>query len=210
MASRDHRSADRTHHEDTARLEAFSDGVFAIAITLLVLEIGVPRIDGKGSLTRDLIDLWPSYFGYVVSFATIGVMWLNHHHMFKDIERCDNTLLALNLVLLLTVSFLPFPTAVLAEYLGEDEFRTEATLAYGATLTVIAMAFNALWLHAARSPRLLDDHVSPARIRSRTRRYLPGPILYGLTLPLALITPWIALSVYAFMAVFFTLPLAQE
>jgi hypothetical protein len=122
----EHADLDTAHHYETGRLEAFSDGVFAIAITLLVLEIAVPHVEHDASLTNALLDLWPSYFGYAVSFITIGVMWINHHHMFKDIERVDHGLLALNLLLLICISFVPFPTAVLAEYVGEDEFRLEA------------------------------------------------------------------------------------
>ena len=102
------------HHSDTSRLEAFSDGVFAIAVTLLVLEIGVPHVGEGESLGEALRHLWPSYFGFAVSFLTIGVMWINHHAMFKDIDRQDHTLLVLNLVLMMTISFLPFPTAVVA------------------------------------------------------------------------------------------------
>jgi uncharacterized membrane protein len=197
------------HHSDTQRLEAFSDGVFAIAITLLIIEIGVPHVEPGGSLQDALVDLWPSYFGYVVSFLTIGVMWVNHHHMFKDIVRCDHNMLVLNLLLLMGVAFVPFPTAVLAEYLKESDFRLEATLLYGSTFVVIAIFFDAFWLYASRDRRFIDAHVSEERVRSRTRRYLPGPLLYGVTLPLALISPWISLGVYAGLALFWLLPLNE-
>ncbi len=180
--------------------------MFAIAITLLIIEIGVPHVDAGQSLTRELLDLWPSYFGYIVSFLTIGVMWANHHAMLKDIERVDHTLLVLNLLLLMGVAFLPFPTAVLAEYLGHGNHELEATLTYGATFVVIAIFFDALWLYASSGMRLIDEHVSEARIRTRTRRYLPGPLLYGIGLPLAFISPWISLGLYAALAVFWLLP----
>jgi len=197
------------HHTDTQRLEAFSDGVFAIAITLLIIEIGVPHVDTSKSLTHALLHLWPSYFGYVVSFLTIGVMWINHHHMFKDIIRADHTLLVLNLLLLLGIAFVPFPTAVVAEYLRHGEHRLEATLTYGTTFTVIAVFFNALWLYASLGMRHIDEHVSETRVRSRTVRYLPGPALYAITLPLALINPWISLGIYAGLALFWLLPLSE-
>jgi len=201
---------DTAHHDDTSRLEAFSDGVFAIAITLLVLEIGVPHVAGDESLTHALLHLWPSYFGYAVSFITIGVMWINHHEMFKDIERTDHTLSALNLVLLLGIAFLPFPTAVVAQYMTNDAHRLEATLTYSLTFTMIALAFIALWLYAIRHPDLLDEHVSQARLRSRTRRYAPGTFLYGVTIPLAFISPFISLGLIAAYALFYLLPLADE
>ncbi|MGB2694540.1 MAG: TMEM175 family protein [Dehalococcoidia bacterium] len=197
------------HHSDTQRLEAFSDGVFAIAITLLIIEIAVPHVRPDGSLTRGLLDLWPSYLGYVISFLTIGIMWINHHHMFKDIVRVDHTLLVLNLFLLLGIAFVPFPTATLAEYLREGEHQVEATLAYGCTFVVLALLFDALWLYPSWRMRLIDAHVSEARVRSRTLRYLPGPLLYGLGLPLAFISPWISLSIFMGLGVFWLLPLNE-
>jgi len=197
------------HHYDTQRLEAFSDGVFAIAITLLVLEIAVPRENDGQSLRHALLHLWPSYFGYAVSFLTIGVMWINHHHMFKDIVRTDHTLLVLNLLLLLGVAFVPFPTAVVAQYLRDSHDELAATLTYGATFVVIAILFDALWLYASTGRRLIDEHVSEARVRSRTVRYLPGPLMYGVALPIAFITPWISLAIYAGLAVFWLLPLNE-
>jgi uncharacterized membrane protein len=197
---------DAAHHYDTQRLEAFSDGVFAIAITLLIIEIGVPHVEDGASLTDALLDLWPSYFGYLVSFLTIGVMWINHHQMFKDIERIDHTVLVLNLLLLLGIAFVPFPTAVIAEYIGTSDYRLEAALAYGATFVVIATFFDALWLYAATGRRLIDAHVSDARVQSRTRRYLPGPLYYAVPMALAFINPWITLGLYAALAAFWFLP----
>jgi uncharacterized membrane protein len=197
------------HHTDTQRLEAFSDGVFAIAITLLIIEIAVPHVDADESLTRALLDLWPSYFGYVVSFLTIGVMWINHHHMFKDILRVDHTLLVLNLLLLMSIAFVPFPTAVVAEYVREGNHELEAVLMYGCTFVVISVFFNAFWLYAAKHPGLIDEHVSEARIDSRTRRYIGGPLFYAIALPFAFVSPWITLGIYGGLAVFWLLPLNE-
>ncbi|HYM16167.1 MAG TPA: TMEM175 family protein [Dehalococcoidia bacterium] len=200
---------EREEHANTLRLEAFSDGVFAIAITLLVLEIGVPHVDASQSLDEALRHLWPSYFGYAVSFLTIGVMWINHHALFKDIDRQDHTLLVLNLLLLLGVAFLPFPTAVVAEYMRESEHRLTAALTWGCTLVVIASAFDALWLYASVGRRLIDDHVSDARLRSRTRRYVPGPLMYLAAIALAFVSPWISLGLYGAYAVFWLLPVPE-
>jgi uncharacterized membrane protein len=106
-------------------LKAFSDGVFAIAITLLILEIKIPSA-GSGDLSRQLIRQWPSYFAFVVSFAFIGIMWINRHRLFTNIKRSNNALLFLNLLLLLGVTMVPFPTAVLAQHLGQSDQRTAA------------------------------------------------------------------------------------
>src|ERR1041385_9184169 len=101
---------------ETARLEAFSDGVYAIAITLLVLDLKVPMVQ-DGKLASALLHQWPMYFAFLISFAFIGIMWVNHHRLFNHIRRCDNRLLFLNLLLLLGVTVVPFPTALLAAHL---------------------------------------------------------------------------------------------
>jgi uncharacterized membrane protein len=200
---------DAEEHANTIRLEAFSDGVFAIAITLLVLEIGVPHVGAHESLPDALRHLWPSYFGYAVSFLTIGVMWVNHHAMFKDIDRQDHTLLILNLLLLMCISFLPFPTALVAAYMRDSDHQFAAAVTWGVTLIFIAIAFDALWLYASTGRRLIDPHVSDARLRSRTRRYLPGPLFYAVAIALAFVHPWISLGLYAAFALFFFLPLPE-
>ncbi len=199
---------DLSHHTDTSRLEAFSDGVFAIAITLLVLEIAVPKIEGR-ALSSALADEWPSYLGFALSFIVIGIMWMNHHTMFKDIDRVNHGLLVLNLLLLMAISFLPFPTAVLADHLKDPEARRTATVFYGGAQTVIAIFFNLLWLYAATGRRLIDEHVSDTRLRSRTRRYLAGPLSYGITIPVAFISPWLAVGIWIALAVFYLLPLNE-
>ena len=181
--------------------------MFAIAITLLVIEIGVPHLDAGQGLGDALRHLWPSYFGYAVSFLTIGVLWLNHHQMFKDIARADHMVTVLNLLLLMCVSFIPFPTAVLADFLRDDDQRLGAVLVYGATFTSMALPFTVLWLWVIRHPRLIDEHVSSARLRSRTIRYLPGVVMYGLTLPLAYLNPWVSIVLFAAIPVFYLLPL---
>jgi uncharacterized membrane protein len=196
------------HHYDTTRLEAFSDGVFAIAITLLVLEIAVPHVTDE-SLARELGDEWPSFFGFGLSFITIGIMWMNHHALFRDIERVDHVLLVLNLLLLLGVSFVPFATALLAENLEESDPRRVATLVYAGTFTTTATLFNAIWLYASRGNRLIDRHTSTARVRARTMRYLPGPFLYAAGLPLAFVMPWLTLGLYVILAALYLLPLQE-
>jgi len=173
----------------------------------LVIEVAVPQIDDRQSLRHALWDQWPSYAGFVLSFLNIGIMWMNHDGLFKDIERQDHGLLVLNLLLLLGISFVPFPTAVLAAYLEDEGQLRSAMLLYGGTFTFTAVCFNALWLYASRGRRLIDPHISDARIRSRTLRYLPGPLLYGAGLPLAFVTPWLTFGLYAGLAGLYLLPL---
>jgi uncharacterized membrane protein len=167
----------------------------------------VPHVEGDASLWAALWDQWPSYFGYALSFITIGIMWMNHHALFRDVERTDHVLIVLNLLLLMSIAFLPFPTAVLADYLQDSNHRLAAMLLYGGAFTFTAVLTNALWLYASRGRRLIDRHVSDQRISQRTRRYLFGPALYGLGLPLALITPWLSLGLYTGLAALYLLPL---
>jgi len=120
-------------------METFSDGVFAIAATLLVLEIGVGA--HSSNLGHDLLHLWPSYLAYVTSFITIGIIWMNHHWVVATMARVDRVLLFLNLLLLMTVSFLPFPTRLVADYLSEPGEKS-AAVAYAATLFVMAVVYH--------------------------------------------------------------------
>ena len=139
----------------TRRLEAFSDGVIAIAITLLVLEISVPDAT-PGKLLDALGDQWPSYAAFVLSFVVIGIMWVSHHSMFERIANVDRRLLFLNLLLLLGIAFLPFPTALLAAYLkqgGENSHLAAAV--YSATMAVIGVFFLLMWHHLYLKPELL-------------------------------------------------------
>src|SRR5215813_5730977 len=126
---------------ETARIEAFSDGIFAIAITLLILEIKIPHQQEQGHLGTALLRQWPSYVAFFLSFTYIGIMWINHHRMFNHIKRANDVLLVLNLLLLLGVTVVPFPTAVLAEHLGGPDERT-AAIVYNCTFFLIAIAFN--------------------------------------------------------------------
>jgi uncharacterized membrane protein len=189
---------------DTTRLEAFSDGVFAIAITLLVLEIKVPP--PNTALGVALLQLWPSYLAYVVSFLVIGAIWINHHAMFLHIVRVDGTLLLLNVLHLMLIAFLPFPTAVLAEafYRGTDE--PIATAFYGGILTVIGIFVTAMWQYAARGHRLLDTHLTAKKARQIGRRFFLGPVVYAIATLIALVLPWLALLLYLFLNVFYLWP----
>lgn len=182
------------------RVEFFSDGVFAIAITLLVLEIKVPE---SGSIATGLLDLWPSYLAYVVSFIVIGAIWINHHAMFDWIARIDHQLLLLNTFHLLFIAFLPFPTAVLAEAFHVSSGRDVATAFYAGTLTMIGLLVSAMWWYAASHRELLNDKVSPEQARAIGKRFLIGPIGYGLAIILAFVNPWLSIAIFIGMNVYF-------
>ena len=189
---------------DTNRLEAFSDGVFSIAITLLILEIKVPP--SGSDLGRWLLNLWPSYLAYGMSFVVIGAIWINHHTMFDHIVRTDQKLLLLNTFHLMFISFLPFPTAILAQALHDGANEKLATSFYGGTLTIIGVLVTVMWNYAAREHRLLGAHISQHEAKSHGRRLLVGPVGYfGATL-IALVAPWVALVFYIALNVFFLWP----
>src|SRR4051794_5919308 len=190
----------------TNRLEAFSDGVFAIAITLLVLEIHVPEHPKEG-LARALLDQWPAYASYVVSFFVIGIIWINHHAVFDHLVRVDRALLFLNLLLLFGVALLPWPTNVLATYMqegGADE-RVAAVL-YTGVMTLMGASFGALWTYATRHRRLLDDSLSAEEIRLRTRRFTIGAPVYAFAMLVGLVSAAACLVINALLAVYYALP----
>lgn len=199
---------DEGNARDTNRLEAFSDGVFAIAITLLIIEIRPPHLEtGQGSpeLVRALLDLWPAYLGYVISFLTIGIMWINHHYIFGFIARTDPTLVALNTLFLLCVAFIPFPTALLAEYLGHPGQQV-AALAYGGWFTVTAITYNLLWRYPTRGRRLIEPAVPQATLDAVRRRFNFGPPVYLIATLLALVSPVLSIGVQLVLALVYLLP----
>lgn len=187
---------------EKSRLEAFSDGVFAIAITLLVLEIVVPHAEHPGELGRAILDLWPSYLAYATSFLTIGIMWINHHTVFRQLGEVDHRFLLINLGLLMCISFVPFPTTLLADYAwgGNGE---AAALTYGATLTITALFFNLLWRYAVWNHRLISPDADPQEVSGISRAYLPGPFMYGLATLVALLSPEASAALYLAIAAFY-------
>jgi uncharacterized membrane protein len=203
MSTQDDGSANTGN--DTARIETFSDGVFAIAIMLLVLEIQVPHVEEGTSLLAELIELWPSYLGYAISFIVIGIMWANHHNRFNYIVRSDHVLLFLNTLLLMCVAFIPFPTALLAEYVSSEEQQT-AVAVYAGTLAVSAVFFTLLWFYAAHGYRLVDRNLNPATLRVMTRRYVAGMLLYIAAFVLAFVNVVLSLTLIVGLALVFILP----
>jgi len=189
---------------DTGRLETFSDGVFAIAITLLILDVRLPS--GHASLTHRLADTWPGYVGYVISFLIIGIMWANHHGIFRLIARTSHGLVVANLLLLLCVAFIPFPTAVLAENLraGGHDQRVAAVF-YSGVFTVTAAFYNLLWTTAARGNRLIAPG-SEAAAAEVTRRFRYGIPRYLLATVVAVVSVPASLAIDGALALFYILP----
>lgn len=192
---------------ETTRLETFADGVFAIAITLLVLEIKVPHLDEThGSLWPALLALWPSYLGYFVSFFTIGIMWVNHHVIFQYVRRCDRRFLFANVFFLMGIAFAPFPTAVLAEHLPHAETRQAATAFYNGFYVVMAILFNVVWRFGiGRGGRLLGPHVHQAGLATITSRYWIGPTSYAIATLAALLNAWVSLGLSLALALYWML-----
>lgn len=163
----------------TQRLEAFSDGVFTIAITLLIVEIKVPQVQANTettntlSLASGLFALWPSYFAYIFSFMMIGVFWVNHHYVFLLYERSNRVFKLFNLLFLMCIAFLPFPTAVLARYITDAQQRQTAIILYALGLFLPVLVWLLIWLYASRDHRLLNKNQGRQIHRS------PHPPVHG-------------------------------
>jgi uncharacterized membrane protein len=185
----------------TARLETFSDGVLAIAATLLVLEFSVST-PLHHSLAHELLHLWPSYLAYVTSFLIIGIIWINHHAIFDLVARPDRTLLFINTVFLLVVAFIPFPTKLVAQFLQKPDERA-AVLAYGCTLLLMAILYCAVWFYAAGGRRLIADDVPQERVDTITRAFIPGVPIYMTTIGVAFVSPTASIVLTLAAAVFY-------
>jgi uncharacterized membrane protein len=178
-----------------ARLETFADGVFAIAATLLILTVD-GAVGGEGiDLGASLEHAWPAYVGYVVSFVTIGIMWVNHHTVMSLVAQVDRRFLLANLGLLMCIAFVPFPTRLLAEHI-RGAGAESAALAYGFTLTATALFFNAVWFYASAGRRLLRADADPRVVAGITRTYLPGPWIYLGAALVALASPTASAILY--------------
>jgi uncharacterized membrane protein len=188
----------------TSRLEAFSDGVLAIVITLLVIEIHPPEQETGQSLADALWDEWPSYLAYLLAFAQVGVIWLNHHRLFDQVRVVDGPLLLLNLNLLMWIALIPFPTAVVADHLraGGEETQTAVAL-FSGLLVLTAISFTALYAWITHDDRLV--HALPPRpvVRAARIRFGIGLFAYGLALALAFVVPLVSLAIHAASAAYY-------
>jgi TMEM175 potassium channel family protein len=187
---------------DTVRLEAFSDGVLAIAITLLILDVRIPNGDHVG---HELRAAWPHYLAYITAFLTIAVMWANHHDLFKLVDATDRGLMFVNSLLLASISFLPFPTSVLAEHMRDSGAnRQAALLAYGSTMVVVAICYNIFWRYV-RARGLLRADIAPHAITEISRAYSLAPFLYLAAMPLSYFAAWLSIAVWIGLAIFWQL-----
>lgn len=194
----------RAETAETGRVEAFSDGVFAIAITLLGLELKVPA--PTASLGASLLAGWPSYVAFFTSFVTITIIWINHHRLFTHIVRVDHALLLLNSLLLMTVTLVPFGTQVLSDHLAHSDQERTAAMFYSGIFVALTGAFNLLWRYAARRHRLLDRAADERTIRRINLQYGFGPALYVGSFALALLSPWLSVAADLLLVGFFALP----
>jgi TMEM175 potassium channel family protein len=184
----------------TGRTEAFSDGVFAIAITLLILEVSVPE-SAFHHLWRGIADQWPSYLAYVTSFITIGGLWLAHHGIFRRLQYTNRELMVINLLLLMAVSFLPFPTKLMAEAIHNEEAARAAVIFYGAALLVISLLFSLLWGSIARDRRVLKPDVTVKEVNAIAIAATPSIGFYVGVIVLAVFAPRVAVFGYLVIAV---------
>ncbi len=187
------------------RVEAFSDGVFAVAITLLVLGITLSRPAGHGHLWSALGELKYQYAAYAISFLTIGIMWVNHHNLMTNVITVDHALLYRNLLLLGVVCFIPFPTGILSEYVhGQDGSNMRAAIGlYGLTLIALSAAFTLLWIHVYRTPAIRAPWITQPDIRTDMMRSGGSVLVYIAATALTPVAPWVTLIIFAVLVVVF-------
>jgi uncharacterized membrane protein len=194
----------------TNRLESFSDGVIAVAITLLVLDIGVPGIHHAGTLAHALLDNWQYYLAYVTSFITIGIIWINHHVMIGRLREADHTILILNLLLLMCIGVLPFTTSLLTTYIRQGRGDHLAAGVYAGSLLLMSIAFATLNRHILlRKAHRLRDELSEERRRYILSRGLTGIVPYVIATALAAVNPFVSLGICVGVGLFYALPVAS-
>jgi len=184
----------------TGRLETFADGVFAIAATLLIIDVTADA--PGGALGAELRHAWPQYAAYAVSFVTIGIMWVNHHACMELIARADRTFLFINIALLACIAFVPFPTRLIAEHVRDDGLRA-AALTYGLTMTATSVCFFAFWFYASIGRRLIARDADERMVRGISRAFRPGVPIYATATLVALVSPTASVILFALIAAFY-------
>ncbi len=189
----------------TNRVEAFSDGVFAVAITLLVLNLQVPQLATavlSTKLVPELLALWPKLLSYAISFIIVGIYWVGHHNTFHYIKRSDRTLLWLNLLLLLFIVFIPFPTALIGQY-PEQQI---SVIIYASTLVCTGLVLQLLWWYASSNHRLVDQDIDPHLVQMASRRNLTAPLIYLLAIGVSFFSVQVSLIFFVLIPVYYILP----
>lgn len=196
-------------HRAVARVEAFSDGVFAFAITLLVISIRIPRPDdpdAAAGLQHLVLQQWPSYVAFALTFTVVGTVWANHRLAFSYFERTDHILVSLNLLELMSVAFLPVSTGVLGKWVESDRNRLFAVVFYGVTLAILGIFHNVMWWYGAYRARLTSPDLKPHNRRALTLRWIVGPVLYLACVALAWVEPRVSLAGFVVLGVAYLLP----
>jgi uncharacterized membrane protein len=186
----------------SSRLEAFSDGVFAVAITLLIFNVQVPHV-ADADVAVALLAQWPSYASYVISFLTIGIIWMNHHGLFHRVRRIDRRLLFLNLLLLLVVAFLPFPTALMGQYILAPQAAGIASVVYGFTMILLSFAFISIWAYVSFGNGFLATPVDPRAARVRLPWFGLGLVGYAVAIGVAFVSAPLSLAIYGALAIYY-------
>jgi uncharacterized membrane protein len=195
----------------TGRLESFSDGVLAVAITLLILNITIPDPATHPSLAHALGRQWPQYVAYAISFGTIGIIWVNHHVMIGRLRAVDHGVMFLNILLLMSVVLIPFATALMAEYLTGTQGQHLAAGIYGGSLLLMSVSFSALNHHILiRRPELLATEMSRGARRRLLLRSMSGLSPYALATALAVVSPYLTLALTGALALFYALPASRS
>jgi uncharacterized membrane protein len=204
MAAENH--GERDDDRGTTRLEAFSDGVIAVAITLLILNFKIPSVtlDDPGFWAM-MLSQWPTQLAFATSFFTVGIIWLNHHRLFKHIKYTDMGLLSLNLLLLFIIVFVPVPTALVSEYFLHPNQHAAAIL-YSGTFLAMACCVNVLWRYASYHGRLLSKDADSHAVLAISQRYRFGPLLYLITFGVAWINTPVSVVLNLLLALLFAPP----
>lgn len=199
-------------HEGTSRLEAFSDGVFAIAATLLAVDLKVPRrAPDAAALAGALLDMWPSYVSYAMSFIYLGIYWTHHHFVFRFFRRTDHIFLKLNVLFLMLIAVIPFPTALIGAFMfARDDRQRVAMLVYSGILFVTSAVFVSMWVYATQGRRLVDEDLDEHFVRLTSRRYLIAPVSYALAFILAFWDQNVALIIVLMSTVFYLIPIRTK
>jgi uncharacterized membrane protein len=195
-------------HPGIPRLEAFSDGVFAIAITLLILEVKIPHVEEvrPGDLAHLLTHLWPSYGAYILSFVMIGIYWANHHHICRFFTRSDHAFNLLHVLFLMCIAFIPFPTAILGQYVIYPEARRAAVAFYVLGMLLPSIAWTLVWWYASSGSRLIDQDVDRAFVRRLNVQFIASISLYASALVIALWVPMVSLAICIGLTLLYLLP----
>lgn len=212
MKAREHMSKTESSDEmSLTRVEALSDGLFSIALTLLVLDIKVPHLadaENATALVRALLNQWPVYLSYAIAFLTLGSVWIAHHQMLKFVARTTRTLQVLNIVFLMFVTITPFTTSLLAEYLQQPNKLGIAAFVYGLGWVLQGVSQLVLWFYL-RKQHLLRHSLTAAKIASATRTYMTGTMFGAVATALALLVPIVSVVIYGLVALLYVLPLAN-